>query len=76
MATEKSRENRVRRALARQHEIVFKSRARKYVPNADDYGGYMITDAETGNLLAGEKFRLTLEDLEARVADYYGHGER
>jgi hypothetical protein len=72
MTTEKARENRARRALARQGETIRKSRARKYVPNLNDHGGYMIIDASRNSVIAGERFNLTLEDLEARVASYYG----
>jgi hypothetical protein len=66
----KVRENKARRALALQGEIIRKSRARKYVPNLDDFGGYMIVSLNNC-VVAGARFDLTLEDLEERVTGYY-----
>lgn len=66
MTDDKIRENRVRRALARQGYQLVKSRRRD--PRALGYGGYMITDPNTNTIVAGEvdsHQALTLDDAEA-----------
>jgi hypothetical protein len=57
-----AREARVRRALAKQSMRVRKSR-RRGEPTAGDQGGYMVVD-ENNYIVNGERFNLTLEDLE------------
>ena len=71
------RENRVRRQLARQGYRLHKSRTDGCVYgrgifqglNANDYGGYVITDASTNMIVADERFDLSLEDIEQWVAE-------
>ncbi len=59
----KSRENSARRKLARQGYLLRKSRAQS--TSINDYGGYMIVDARTSTIEAGERFDLSLEDVES-----------
>ena len=62
----KIRENRVRRAAARQGLRLVKSRRRD--PRALDYGGYMLTDLSTGAVVHSSGyngFGLKLSDIEA-----------
>jgi hypothetical protein len=59
---EKARDNRARRQAWRQGLVLTKSRARNW--SYYNQLGYMITDANTGFLMAGEHFDLTLEDVE------------
>lgn len=61
----KARENKARKQLAKQGYSLKKSRARTYT--ADDYGGYMIL--QNGTIQAGERFNMTLEDIEKFVAE-------
>jgi hypothetical protein len=74
-----ARERRARRALAREGLTVRKSRRARtggavYVngiyqgQNIDDYGGFMIVDANGNFVVAGARFDLTLEHLEEYVA--------
>ena len=73
----KTRENRVRRQLARQGYRLHKSRGNGRVYskgvcvglNPDDYGGYMIVDAGTNGVMAGERFDLSLEDVEGFASE-------
>lgn len=65
MTTEKSREARVRRMADRQGLILQKSRRRD--PRALGYGGYMLVDASTNSVVAGEldsPRALTLDEVE------------
>lgn len=67
--SDKVKENRVRRLAARQGLLLVKSRRRD--PNAFDFGGYMLVDAETNGVVAGSSpgvFSLSLDDAEARLA--------
>ena len=67
--TEKVRENRLRRMAARQGLVLKKSRRRD--PRALGYGGYMLVDAFTNSVVAGEldsPRALTLDDVEAYLA--------
>lgn len=74
-ATIKTRENRVRRQLAKRGYRLKKSRSSGccYVNgtyqglNANDYGGYMIV--QDGIIQTGERFDLTLEDVERFAAE-------
>ena len=68
----KSREDRARRELRKQGYRFKKSRTNGSVyrngvyqgQNADDHGGYMILDVSSDLVVAGERFDLTLEDVE------------
>jgi len=59
---EKVRENRLRRQARRQGLLLHKSRAQK--TNIDDYGGYMIISARLNSIEAGQKFDLSLDQVE------------
>lgn len=59
----KRREDRVRRQLAKQGLILRKSRVS--TPSADDQGGYMIVDAQFNRIEVGERFDMSLEEVEA-----------
>jgi hypothetical protein len=63
----KVRENRLRRWASRLGLQLHKSRARNW--NIDDYGGWRICDADSDLILAGEKFNLSLEDVEQGLAE-------
>lgn len=73
----KTREQRVRRQLARQGYLLRKSRADGCVRVKDAYqgqslndcGGYMILDGNTRAVCAGERFNLSLEDVERFAAE-------
>lgn len=60
----KAREDKDRRQLAKQGYTLKKSRAQTYT--ADNQGGYMIV--QDGIIQAGERFDLTLEDVEKFIA--------
>lgn len=68
MGTDKARENRLRRWAARLGVYVRKSRARTW--HFDDRGGYRIVDPFTNTVLAGEKFDLTMDDVEEFLQEY------
>lgn len=59
----KRREDRVRRQLTKQGLALRKSRV--FTPTADDQGGYMIVDMQFNRIEAGERFDMTLEEVEA-----------
>lgn len=61
----KAREDKARRQLAKQGYSLKKSRAQTYT--ADNQGGYMIV--QDGIIRAGERFDLTLEDVEKYIAE-------
>jgi len=61
------REAAVRRALRRDGHALGKSRVRS--PNLDNQSGFMIVATATNLILAGEKFDLTLVDVERWVAE-------
>ena len=63
----KNREQRIRRALAKDFCKLIKSRARNW--SADNQLGYMIVDANNNTIQYGERFELTLEDVERIVFD-------
>lgn len=56
-------ESRLRRKLASQGYSLRKSRVKGV--NADNLGGFMITDSSHNAIVAGERFNLTLEDVES-----------
>ena len=59
----KRRENKVRRQLAKQGLALRKSRASFL--SADDQGGYRIIDIQLDRIEAGERYELSLEEVEA-----------
>jgi hypothetical protein len=59
---EKVRENRLRRAAARQGLILRKSRRRD--PRALDYGNYWLVDLAGNYLVAGGESGINLDDVE------------
>lgn len=63
----KNRENKVRRRLVSQGYALKKSRAINLT--SDDQGGYQIIDLQFGRIEAGERFDLTLEEVEQFVID-------
>jgi len=70
--TEKEREARARRALARDGLILNKSRVKNL--SCDDQGGYRIVDLYTNRIEAGERFDLSLEDVEMFARDGEAQG--
>lgn len=58
--TEKNREQRLRRALNKRGYSLHKSR-RAF--NADNLGGYLIANQQNNTLIAGERFNLSLDDV-------------
>lgn len=65
--SEKIRENRIRRTIARRGYALNKSRRRD--PKAWDFGSYQITDPQGGGLVfanwaVGHGFGLSLDDVE------------
>jgi hypothetical protein len=68
---DKIRENRLRRAAARQDYLLYKSRRRD--PHALDYGAYFLADAQTRQLQTS-KYGITLDEVEAFLTGD-GHAE-
>ncbi len=64
-SVEDARENRVRSRAARHGYRVRKSRQWKHVPNLDNFGDYMLADAETGIVVIGPRFDASLDEIEA-----------
>lgn len=63
----KNRESKVRRLLVSQGYALKKSRAINLT--SDDQGGYQIIDLQFGRIEAGERFNLTLEEVEQFAID-------
>jgi hypothetical protein len=61
-------ENRLRRKAARLGLALRKSRARRL--HLNDRGGYRIVDPYHNFIVAGERFDLSLEEVEAFLDDY------
>jgi hypothetical protein len=61
-----AREAHIRRAFAHDGEQLVKSRVRN--PHCDDRGGYMIVASHSNAVVAGARFDLTLEEIEADLA--------
>ena len=59
--TEKARENKARRELAKQGYALQKSHG---IISGDNYGGYRIVDIQFNRIEAGERFNLGIEDVE------------
>lgn len=66
----KSQERNLRRKLAKEGYILKKSRVRN--PNINDFGMYQIIDGMNNRIEAGEKFDLTLEEVEDYANFYCG----
>jgi hypothetical protein len=66
----KRREDRLRRFARRQGLALRKSRVRR--PHLDDHGGYRIIDADRNYIVAGEKFNLTLDDVDDYLRESWG----
>jgi hypothetical protein len=66
---ERTREQRLRRMADRQGLRLVKSRRRD--PRALDYGDYMLVDAATNGVVAGEigRLHLSLDDIERYLED-------
>lgn len=62
MADDKVRENYLRRMAKRQGLELQKSKARKW--SIDNHQGYRIIDPTVNRIEAGEKYNLTLDEVE------------
>jgi hypothetical protein len=65
----RSRERKARRGLARLGHRLKKSRIRPESQHGNDQGGYLISDADSKAVLGGHDFNLTLEQVEAWIAE-------
>ena len=61
--TDKAVEMRLRRKVKAEGFVLCKSRGRTH--HADNYGGYRIVGPNLNTIDAGERFDLSLEDVEA-----------
>ena len=66
--SEKNLESRLRKKLAKQGYALRKSRVKNI--NADNLGGYMILLAYCNGVIAGQRFSMSLDDVEQYVCDY------
>lgn len=64
-ATEKARENRLRKQLKKHRVRLQKSRIQN--TNIDNYGNYMLIDIYRDLVLDGCKYEMTLDDVEYYV---------
>ncbi len=64
--TEASRERRLRKIAQKQGLLLRKSRSQL---SMDNQGGYMIVDPDTNVVVAGKRFDLDLDAVEAWLAD-------
>jgi hypothetical protein len=62
---EKNQEHRIRRLARRHGYAVRKSREWKHVPHSNNFGGYMLIESNRNFVVLGERFDVTLEDIEA-----------
>ena len=60
------RESRLRGKASRQGFSIRKSRVRE--PNLDNLGGYMLIETDHNIVVSGERFDLSLDDIEAYLA--------
>lgn len=67
VSTDAAREARARRLARRQGLILYKDRARSR--SIDHAGGYMIVDADRNVILAGQRYDLSLEQVEDSLRD-------
>jgi hypothetical protein len=63
MTSEKVREIKLRRWATRLGLALHKSRARRW--SVDNFQGYMIVDPYINTIVAGHRFDLTLDEVEA-----------
>jgi hypothetical protein len=63
MTSDKIREIKLRRWAARLGLVLHKSRNRRW--SVDNYLGYTVIDANTNSIVAGQKYELTLDDVES-----------
>ena len=61
MTTEKNRERKLRRALARDGYALHKSRRKTH----NDFGGYMVVLTKYNSVVVGARFEYTLDDVES-----------
>ena len=64
MLSEKSRANKLRRALYKADCLMRKSRADISI---DNFGGYMIISLDSNSVAAGSRYELSLEDVQEWV---------
>jgi hypothetical protein len=62
--TENRRESRIRHLARRHGYAIRKSRAWKQVPNMNNFGAYMLIQAERNVVVLGERFNASLDDIE------------
>jgi hypothetical protein len=62
--SDKAHESRVRRLAKRRGYLVRKSRQWKYIPHANNYGGYMLVLLNCNAVVLGSRFEATLNDIE------------
>lgn len=67
MTANKNLEQRLRRALNKSGYSLHKSRVKAINPN--NHGEYMITDTGRNAVVAGDRFNMTLEDVQQWVSD-------
>ncbi len=60
-----TQECRVRSRARRAGYRVRKSRQWKHVPNLDNFGEYMLIDADRNFVVCGSRYDATLDDIEA-----------
>ena len=68
LSSDKVKENYLRRQAKRLGLCLRKSRARKW--SLDNQGGYMITDIYTNFVIWGERYNLSIADVEELLSDY------
>ncbi len=68
--SEKNRERRMRRWLAKNGYILKKSRVRNI--HADNLGGYQIISTQFNHVFAGEKWELDLEGVSFHICYFSG----
>jgi hypothetical protein len=64
---EQKREVRLRRMASRQGYRLRKDRARSW--SIDHHGGYMIVDPAHGTKVAGQRYEMTLREVEAWLTE-------
>ena len=60
----RAREQRLRRLARSQGFVLYKSRLRGD-PHVDDFGGYRIVNPYINGIVAGVRFEMTLDDVDA-----------
>jgi|AGTN01.3.fsa_nt_gi hypothetical protein len=67
---EKVRENRLRRQAKRLGFIIEKSRGKLW--SIDNHLGYMVRDSYSGNIVTGERYNLSLDEVDKWLNDTEG----